>query len=606
MRLDLLLFVLPLVAAAKSAKCLPSGDEKAINRELLKGGLGKVVNLCPGSVHRLQAPIVFTAPRQTLTTAGNVKGRERAMIIVEGEEQSIAIKADCKECAHATIASLVVDGNRPQMLRIPLGDALVELGNAEGQTIKDCRLYEPRGWSCLHFREGDNRNCRKGHIVDNEIGPAGEEWDDDYDGVVEKTPPYGNPRADGISLACQDSIVERNTVFDTTDGAIVLFGSAGSEVKENEIYSRTRVVLGGINLVDYEPWAGDYTGVRVHHNTLYALSRYLKVGIVIGPSSWSDDTESTVHGASVSDNEFLGDHFGYGIVVSSASGFSVLRNAVDDNARFDGVEGPRCPKAPRNGRPTPFLINRGSARGVFQDDFVNGEVQHIICLNPPDQGGKPYKPWRLRDSPAAIADRAAAEAAEHPEKVKLDSSGYDGALAEALVNYQMTLIGAMNSIQAKLDPHAKAAPAAAAEGEEQDGGEPAALHGVSARLERIEQGERQLRSGLEAIQARLTSLSTNMTHTADTNRPLLERVYAGIKLAKAAAIGQGQHSAHAHTRPDIDLESLVIRAELAAAEQSSGLAWPLLLMVAAGALLALGMSLLRRARARSAKGFKSI
>ena len=34
-------------------------------------------------------------------------------------------------------------------------------------------------------------------------------------------------------------------VFDTTDGAIVLFGSAGTEVRENDIYSRTRVVLGG-------------------------------------------------------------------------------------------------------------------------------------------------------------------------------------------------------------------------------------------------------------------------------------------------------------------------------------------------------------------------
>ncbi len=42
-------------------------------------------------------------------------------------------------------------------------------------------------------------------------GPCGEEWDDEYDGTVETaTPPYGNPRADGISLACQESLVERN------------------------------------------------------------------------------------------------------------------------------------------------------------------------------------------------------------------------------------------------------------------------------------------------------------------------------------------------------------------------------------------------------------
>jgi len=52
---------------------------------------------------------------------------------------------------------------------------------------------------------------------------------------------------------------------------------------------------------------------------------------------------------------------------------------VDDEARFDGVDGPRCPRAPDNARPQAFLINKGSASGVFQDDFRNGEVQHSEC-----------------------------------------------------------------------------------------------------------------------------------------------------------------------------------------------------------------------------------
>lgn len=41
-------------------------------------------------------------------------------------------------------------------------------------------------------------------------GPCGEEWDDEYDSMDETKPLWGNPRADGISLACKDSIVERN------------------------------------------------------------------------------------------------------------------------------------------------------------------------------------------------------------------------------------------------------------------------------------------------------------------------------------------------------------------------------------------------------------
>lgn len=134
--------------------------------------------------------------------------------------------------------------------------------------------------------------------------------------------------------------------------------------------------MGGINLVDFAPWDGDYTKVVVSHNTLTAHGGYIKTGIVIGPASWSDDTETTVHGGTVTDNEFHGAHFAYGIAVSSAKKFTVLRNTFSDDAAFTGTPGPGCPRAPENGKPTAFLINRGSTEGIFQDDFVNGEIQH--------------------------------------------------------------------------------------------------------------------------------------------------------------------------------------------------------------------------------------
>ncbi len=132
----------------------------------------------------------------------------------------------------------------------------------------------------------------------------------------------------------------------------------------------------GINLVDYDPWDGDYTGTRVHDNQIMAPSGFLKVGIVVGPSSWSDDTDTSVYGGTVVDNTFTGQRFGYAMVVSSARDFTVLRNAVSPGAEFIGVPGVTCPTAPENGPPQAFLINRGSARGTFQSDFANGEVQH--------------------------------------------------------------------------------------------------------------------------------------------------------------------------------------------------------------------------------------
>ena len=75
-------------------------------------------------------------------------------------------RADCKECSFATIRSLIIDGNRPELLRIPKGGALVEIGNAEMQTVRDCKIYESR-WAArasmndaLSLEELDAINAR--------------------------------------------------------------------------------------------------------------------------------------------------------------------------------------------------------------------------------------------------------------------------------------------------------------------------------------------------------------------------------------------------------------------------------------------------------------
>ncbi|KAI9631985.1 pectin lyase fold/virulence factor [Dioszegia hungarica] len=505
-------------ALAVTTPCLPSGDETAINSALTKGGKGATVTLCPGSVHRLNSTIYFTAPRQTLTTEGNPTGRDRALLVVEGPDQATAVQADCKKCSGAVIRSLEVDGNRPNLLRVKLGGALLELGNADDQMVRDCRLYEPRGWSALHFREGDDKQCTRGTILNNEIGPCGEEWDDDYDGVVELglAAPWGFPRADGISLACKDSTVKRNIIYDATDGAIVLFGSSGSIVSHNQIFSRTRVILGGINLVDYPPWEGDYTRVIVQHNTLTAHGGYIKAGIVIGTASWSDDTETTVYGATVTDNQFRGGHFGYGLVVSSAKDFTVLRNTVSDDAAFSGVPGPKCPRAPGNGKPTAFLINRGSSEGVYQDNFVNGEVQYIICIDPVPVRGQPYKPWRLRDAPQAIALKQASD----PKSQAI----VNARVADALVKYQSTLLAHLQLLSDRLDSVDPSAQVAHT---------PQALSGdqiavIMKRIDALEKGEKKVRAEVEGVREDWGTMSEEWKRSSTDQKPILEYIFRSV------------------------------------------------------------------------------
>lgn len=435
------------LASAATSKCLPSGTDVEINDALRKGGAHTTVSLCPGSVHNLYNPIKFVAASQTLTTEGDRKDHLRALLIVRGENQATAIKADCAQCSGGQIRSLQVDGNRPMLLRVPKGGALLELGNSERQTVRDCRLWEPRGWSCLHFREGDRLQCTDGLVKDNEIGPAGEEWDFDYDGSKEPEPRYGNPRADGISLACKNSVVEGNIVYDTTDAAIVLFGSAGTDVRNNKVYSRTRVLMGAINLVDMLPWQGNYRDVSIRNNYIGAHGAYIRGGINVGPAVWGDDTDGVVYGGSITGNTIEGDHIGYGIVVTSAKDFTILRNK--STAKYSGVKGPTCPTAPENADPMAFLINKGSSEGNFQAEFVNGEVQHVICIDPTTEDGEPYKPWRMRDSPEAAAARIE-EGGGGGAGGGASNAAVDAALSEGLVSYQMVLMQAMSEVTEKL------------------------------------------------------------------------------------------------------------------------------------------------------------
>lgn len=91
--------------------------------------------------------------------------------------------------------------------------------------------------------------------------------------------------ADGISLACLNSIVTANTITDATDGAIVIFSSEGNQVTNNTIIAQSQTLLGGINMVDYAPMAGSFAGTIVQNNIINAKSAMIKIGIPIGVSS---------------------------------------------------------------------------------------------------------------------------------------------------------------------------------------------------------------------------------------------------------------------------------------------------------------------------------
>lgn len=50
-------------------------------------------------------------------------------------------------------------------------------------------------------------------------------------------------------------------------------------MRDNQIITSQRQMLGGVNMVDFAPYAGDYTGVQVYHNTFNTASNFMKLGV---------------------------------------------------------------------------------------------------------------------------------------------------------------------------------------------------------------------------------------------------------------------------------------------------------------------------------------
>lgn len=290
--------------------CIPSGDQRAIQSALQ--GAGSAAVLCQGAIFELYDTIYFTAEDQKIYTQGFPTDDRRALLRVRGEQVESAIRS---ENGHdrVVLSHLIIDGNRPG-----LGSgqrALIELGGASrGHIVEWVRAYEPRGWSILHLSEGHDLRCRGAIARFNEFGPGGH-------------PESG--MADGISLSCAESIIEHNTIFDVTDGGIVIFQAPGTRITGNTIRADSRIMFYGISMVDYEPWGGNFEGTLVSGNTIEARGALIRRGISMGPYVGCIPPEEMTlrsRGAIVSDNLLLGDQMGYGFAISGVEDWTVTSN----------------------------------------------------------------------------------------------------------------------------------------------------------------------------------------------------------------------------------------------------------------------------------------
>jgi parallel beta-helix repeat protein len=337
-----------------SQPCLPSGDQVAINARLQ--GQGAVAELCPGAVFELTGPVLISAPRQEIRTQGLPTDDTRATLRVVSPSLTTAVQM--RDYDGAVLSNVIVDGNRLN-LGPQDGDALIYAGGySDGQVIRGNKIMDPRSWSALHLIQGHSfsQPCKNARVENNEIGPSGTSDEMKW--------------ADGISLACSDSAVSNNVITDATDGGIVVFGAPGSVIENNVIRAETRTLLGGINMVDYGPYDGNYHGTVVKDNVIEASGAVIRIGLGMGERVWGcqpSGMDTSLAGGTVTGNTLRGEHMQYGFAAAGVREWTVTGN--HDEATHTGSPGVDCGGIYASA-PAGFLYDPARAEGTFQPEFT--------------------------------------------------------------------------------------------------------------------------------------------------------------------------------------------------------------------------------------------
>ncbi|KAI6152373.1 hypothetical protein BKA82DRAFT_993417 [Pisolithus tinctorius] len=307
-----------------------------LNQMLSSSGSGYILSLCPGQQYPITAPLLFTSPNQEISTQGYPTGSDRATLVVNGPVfsngtgHSTAVDGTCANCDGVTLRNVQINGTRLGAPPIN-GGANIEMGAGSD-------LFQ--------------------------------QW------------------ADGISVSCRNSLVRNNMINNPTDGGIVLFGSPGTRVENNTIWVESNTLLGGINMVDYNPFSGNYSGVVVTNNTIVG-------GFADGTPSGSqtkgtNNEDVIIKSVDLPPSE-LGLPLGHGLGLETSTVTTTSPSRITfliGNTSFIGARGPNCTANDPTPSPAPFVIDLNTTtQSTTQSNFTPvADGDSLTCVLPPDGG----------------------------------------------------------------------------------------------------------------------------------------------------------------------------------------------------------------------------
>ena len=115
-----------------------------LNRALQSSGTGFILNLCPSAQYMIQAPILFTAPNQEISTQGYPTDDSRAILVVSGpvangQGHTTAVDGTCGNCNGVKLRNIQAG--------IFVCSIVASLFTSFSSQWKSCRGCSNPGWS---------------------------------------------------------------------------------------------------------------------------------------------------------------------------------------------------------------------------------------------------------------------------------------------------------------------------------------------------------------------------------------------------------------------------------------------------------------------------
>ncbi|MDB6107166.1 MAG: right-handed parallel beta-helix repeat-containing protein [Gammaproteobacteria bacterium] len=302
-------------------------SEAELQALLYSTAAGETVYLQQESVVYLRRPLAIPAG-VTLATDGLPSPHRHAVMarLIRASPfpgPMVELNADDNPNRSGTLKAIWVDGQRAKASAFVAGAINVEIYGGTGGTLDGNFLANSLGWSTIHsYGSLDGKPCA-GNVITNNVVTA-------YSSVHS-----GGRWTDGISVGCENTLVQYNQVIDPTDVGIVVYTAYPATQRSLVIYNTVVsagnsafAALGFDPLQNRSAGAPDFTGSAISMNSLWSgPNTHFIIGLAIGSRAWYP-TGELGYGASAIRNTTAGvrTQFGAGIVVSGMESATVQGN----------------------------------------------------------------------------------------------------------------------------------------------------------------------------------------------------------------------------------------------------------------------------------------